>query len=56
LTSAVLVAHERREIEIRRREPDGTWSSSVTGEGGTAHLTSIDSTLSVDDVYRDPLA
>ena len=52
----VFVAHDRHAIEVRRREPDGSWSTTTTGEGGTAQLTSIDCTLAIEAVYRDPLA
>jgi Uma2 family endonuclease len=52
----VLVAHDRREIEVVRREPDGSWSRHVVRDGGTAHLTSIGCDLPLADVLRDPLA
>lgn len=56
LEEVVLVAHDRREIEIRRREPDGTWSTRLAGDGEVAQLASIGCDLPVDAVYRDPLA
>jgi Uma2 family endonuclease len=52
----VLVAHDRPEIEVVRREADGTWSRHIAGTGRSARLTSIACDLSVAEVYRDPLA
>jgi Uma2 family endonuclease len=51
----VLVAHDRHEIEIVRREPDGTWSRHVAREGEVATLSSVACALPVAEVYRDPL-
>jgi len=56
LDELVLVAHDRREIEIIRREADGSWSRRLVRDGETAMLTSIACALPVDEVYRDPLA
>jgi len=56
LAEIVLVAHDRNEIEVLRREDDGTWSRHVAGERQVARLTSIACDLAVDEVYRDPLA
>jgi len=50
----VLVAHDRIEIEVVRREADGTWSRHVAGDGQTAQLSSVSCALSVREVYRDP--
>jgi Uma2 family endonuclease len=52
----VLVDHARPSIEVVRRGDDGTWSTVAFGPGEAAHLDSIDAELSVDDVFRDPLA
>jgi Uma2 family endonuclease len=51
----MLVAHDRREIEIVRRESDGSWSRHVAGEGESARLASIGCELPVAEVYEDPL-
>ena len=56
LEEIVLVAHDRHEILILRREPSGTWSRHTAGPGETARLTSINCDLAVSEVYRDPLA
>lgn len=52
----MLVAHDRREIEIVRRERDGSWSRHIASAGSSAQLESLGVELPVDDVYRDPLA
>jgi Uma2 family endonuclease len=56
LAEIVLVAHDRNEVEVLRREGDGSWSRHIAGEGQAARLTSIACDLAVDEVYRDPLA
>ena len=56
LEEIVLVAHDRPEIEVVRREADGTWSRHIAGMGQSARLSSIACELSVAEVYRDPLA
>jgi Uma2 family endonuclease len=56
LEEIVLVAHDRQEIEVIRREPDGLWSRHFAGAGASARLTSIACELAVAEVYRDPLA
>lgn len=55
LAEVVLIAHDRRQIEVVRREPDGSWSRHVASAGGSATLESIGAALPVDEVYRDPL-
>lgn len=56
LAEVVLVAHDRKQIEVVRREPDGSWSRLVAGAGGVARLESLGVELLVDEIYRDPLA
>jgi Uma2 family endonuclease len=56
LAEVVLVAHDRKQVEVVRREADGSWSRHVAGVGGVARLESLDAGLDVDEVYRDPLA
>jgi Uma2 family endonuclease len=56
LKEVVLVAHDRREIEIVRREHDGSWAREIASEGGIVRLRSLGCDLPVADVYRDPLA
>jgi len=56
LEEIVLIAHDRRAIQVVRREADGTWSQHVAGDGELAQLASIACGLPVAEVYRDPLA
>jgi Uma2 family endonuclease len=55
LEDVVLVAHDRRRIEVWHREADG-WSLNIAREGEAATLASIDCKLAVDEVYTNPLA
>jgi Uma2 family endonuclease len=52
----VLVAFDRRELEIVRRLDDGTWTREVVSGDGVATLASISCELPLVEVYRDPLA
>jgi Uma2 family endonuclease len=54
LREVMLVGTEKREIEVIRRGPDGSWSRHLYTD--VADLTSLGCTLSLDDVYRDPLS
>lgn len=56
LQEVVLVAHDRKEIEVVRREPDGSWSRRIAADGESVRLSSIDCELAVVDIYRNPLA
>jgi Uma2 family endonuclease len=56
LAEVVLVAHDRREIEIVRRETDGSWSREIAREDQVARLRSVECDLPVGEVYFDPLA
>lgn len=56
LEEIVLIAHDRPEIEIVRRESDGSWSRHVASGESVAELTSVGVALPVAEVYRDPLA
>lgn len=56
VAEVMLVAYDRREIEIVRREPDGSWSRHIAREGDVALLTSLGCGLPVANIYRDPLA
>lgn len=56
LEEVMLVAHDRREVEIVRREADGSWSRHIARDGDAARLLSVDCELQVAEIYRDPLA
>ncbi len=55
LKEYVLVAQRAQRIEVFRRDGDH-WSYLEAGPGSTIRLESIGATLSVDEIYRDPLA
>lgn len=55
LEEVLLVAHDRREVEVVRREPDGTWSRHIAREGDALRLVSLDCELAVADIYANPL-
>jgi Uma2 family endonuclease len=56
LREVVLVAHDRQEIEVVRREADGSWSRHVARAGDVVRLESLEAALPVDEIYRNPLA
>jgi len=55
LEEVVLVAHDRREIEIVRREKDGGWSRQIARDGESLTLGSLACELAVAEIYHDPL-
>jgi Uma2 family endonuclease len=55
VAEVVLVAHDRQEVEIVRREADGSWSREIARAGEVARLASIGCELPVAEIYRDPL-
>jgi Uma2 family endonuclease len=42
LSEILLVAHDKREVEIFRREEDGTWSQRTVSEPANAHVVTLD--------------
>jgi Uma2 family endonuclease len=52
LQACLLVAHDRREIEIWIRDGDG-WRRALVGPGGTVEIPSLGARVAVDDVYAD---
>lgn len=53
LHEILLVAHDRREVEVLRREADGTWSRHVVPDGAVVHLALLDACeLPVSEIYR----
>ena len=55
LAEVLLVAHDRREVEIVRRENDGSWSRHIARDGESAKLASLGCEIEVAEIYRDPL-
>jgi Uma2 family endonuclease len=56
LEEVLLVAHDRRDLEVVRREADGSWSRHVAGAGESVRLAAFGIDVVVEEVYRDPLA
>lgn len=52
LREVLLVAHDRHEVDLRRRSGDG-WNRQTVGAGGAIELASIGCRLDVDTLYRD---
>ena len=51
----VLVAQDEPRLELYRRTDAGHWEFHEARTGESLKLTSIEVTLDVDEVYRDPL-
>jgi Uma2 family endonuclease len=56
LREFVLVWQREPRIEVHRRNEAGRWELYEAGAGETIELASVGCRLSVDDVFRDPLA
>lgn len=56
LREVVFVSHRETLVEVIRREEDGSWSRHEARPGRALKLASLGCELSVDDVYRNPLA
>jgi Uma2 family endonuclease len=56
LREVMLVSHAERRIDVVRLGSDGKWSTETSGRGQSARLDSIQCTVPVDEVYRDPLS
>jgi Uma2 family endonuclease len=53
LRACLLVAHERREIEIWSRDPGGAWARALVGPAQIVELPAIGARLDVDAIYAD---
>jgi len=56
LCEYVLISQHGPRIEVHRRNELGRWELYEAGKGESIELASVGCKLSVDDVYRDPLA
>lgn len=56
LREVVLVDYKERLVEVWSRREDGRWTRTEARAGKSAAVDSIGVTLSVDEIYRDPLA
>lgn len=54
LSEAMLVAHDRRSVEVWQRQED-TWALRGVDAHGTVELESLGCKLPLDEIYRDPL-
>jgi Uma2 family endonuclease len=52
LRECLLVSHRTRQIDLWRRNPDGSWSHRTATAGDTVDLQSLGGSLRVDEVYR----
>jgi Uma2 family endonuclease len=52
LREVLLVAHDRHEVDVRRRSGDD-WARETIGAGGVVELRSIGCRLEVEALYRD---
>lgn len=53
LQEYLLVAQDRRTVEVRRRGEDGTWTVATYGPREDVPLESLGITLSADSIYED---
>ena len=53
LREYVLIAQDKRQIDVYRRQPDGTWSLESLGEGDLLQLDSVGVGMSMAEVYED---
>lgn len=56
LREYVFVTQQHPRVEVYRRNEAGRWELFEFGPGSTCELSSVDGRISVDEVYRDPLA
>jgi Uma2 family endonuclease len=56
LREYVIVSQREQRIEVHRLNEAGRWELHESAAGESVELASIGCHLSVDDVYRDPLA
>ncbi len=53
LRACLLMAHDRREIEIWTREDTEPWKRALVVSGQVAEIAAVSSTLDVDTIYDD---
>lgn len=56
LREYVLISQNEQRVEVQRRNANGHWEIHEYGPGEGAVLESLDVTISLDALYRDPLA
>ena len=55
LSEVVIASHREPRLTVYRRDASGAWVVEEARSGESVRLESIGGSLSVDDVYRDPL-
>lgn len=53
LREYVLIAQDKRQVEVHRRADDGSWQLEILEGGDPLHLECVGATLSLDEVYED---
>jgi Uma2 family endonuclease len=56
LREIVFVSQAARRVEVHRKNAAGRWELYEFGPGQRAELASVEAEISVDELYRDPLA
>jgi len=52
LREYVLLSHHEPAIEVRRRQPDGSWTKHVARSGESIALESVPCTLGITEIYQ----
>ena len=53
LREYLLIAQDKRQLELYRRADDGDWLVAVRAETGAVQLDSVNASLALDEVYED---
>jgi len=53
LREYLLIAQDKRQLELYRRADDGDWLLAVRAETGAVQLDSVNASLALDEVYED---
>jgi len=53
LRDYIIVSHRERRVTVHSRGADGAWPARAATEGQQAHVSSLDTDLAVDEIYRN---
>jgi Uma2 family endonuclease len=53
LRAVLYVSQDRRQIEVRERQQDGSWASTSADAGAAARIATIDCTIDVSRLYAE---
>ncbi len=56
LREVVIVSHRERAVDVWRRLRDGSWARDAERTEDVVRLESLDATVAVEEIYRDPMA